>query len=64
MRVTSDASREAGRGHSVYDGQDRLGHIIHRSYGFVAVNRRGQPLGTFSAEREAVAAILAAAGAS
>ena len=52
---TSDA------GLAVYDGRDRVGHVIRRSYGWTAHDRRRQLLGDFLSEREAVAAILAAA---
>jgi hypothetical protein len=54
---TSDA------GLAVYDGRERIGHVIQRGYGWAAHDRRRQLLGDFTTEGEAVAAILAAAGA-
>ena len=62
MRVNSNINLEAGAGQAIYFAGERSGHIIRRDYGFVAVNRRGEPLGTFGSEREAVAAVYGHAG--
>jgi hypothetical protein len=61
MRVNPDIDITTGVWHSFYSGEDRLGSIRHRPYGFEAINRLGRPLGIFASESEAADAIAAAA---
>jgi hypothetical protein len=43
--------------YAVYSGRDRLGSYGQAGDAWVAFTRRGHPLGTFSSERAAIAAI-------
>jgi hypothetical protein len=43
---------------SIYDGQDRLGHVLQRERGFVAYDRQRRPIGTYDTALEAAQAVM------
>jgi hypothetical protein len=50
--------REEGEPRSIYDGQDRVGHIVQRGAEFVAYDRQRRPIGTYDTALDAAAAVM------
>jgi hypothetical protein len=40
---------EEGTSRSIYDGQERVGHLVRRGPEFVAYDRQRRPIGTYAA---------------
>jgi hypothetical protein len=53
---------EEGTSRSIYDGQERVGHVIQRGPEFVAYDRQRRPIGTYDTALDAATAVMRRAG--